>query len=42
MEQVTQANAASSEESAATSEELAAQAQSMNDISHRLQKVVEG
>jgi methyl-accepting chemotaxis protein/methyl-accepting chemotaxis protein-1 (serine sensor receptor) len=42
MEQVTQANAASSEQSAATSEELAAQAQSMNDISHRLQKVVEG
>jgi methyl-accepting chemotaxis protein len=42
MEQVTQANAASSEESAATSEELAAQAQSMNDISRRLQKVVEG
>jgi len=42
MEQVTQANAASSEQSAATSEELAAQAQSMSDISRRLHKVVEG
>lgn len=42
MEQVTQANAASSEQSAATSEELAAQAQSMNDIAHQLRAVVDG
>jgi methyl-accepting chemotaxis protein len=42
MEQVTQSTAASSEESAAAAEELTAQAESMQEVVHRLTSLVDG
>jgi methyl-accepting chemotaxis protein/methyl-accepting chemotaxis protein-1 (serine sensor receptor) len=42
METVTQTTAANSEESAAAAEELTAQAQSMQEVVHRLQALVDG
>ncbi|WP_263408445.1 methyl-accepting chemotaxis protein [Terriglobus tenax] len=42
MQDVTQGNAAFSEQTAAASEELSAQAEAMNAVAHRLAKIVEG